>query len=354
MNSPSIEISGRAIGPGHPCYIIAELSANHGQNIEKARALVKAAADAGADAIKLQTYRADTITIDCDAPPFQVGKGSAWEGRRLYDLYEEAHTPWEWHQELFDEAEKVGLHCFSSPFDPTAITLLENLNSPAYKIASFEIVDHDLIRRCAATGKPLIISTGMASREEVGEAVEVARAAGCQELALLRCVSSYPAPPEEMNLATIQDLRNSFGCPVGLSDHTLGTAIPVAAATLGAAIIEKHLTFRRADGGPDSHFSLEPEEFAEMVKAVHDATASIGQVSYEITEAQKSSRAFRRSLFAVKDIAQGEILTAENIRSIRPGNGLLPKHLPEVLGKTALTQIPFGTPLSWDHIGTNS
>lgn len=354
MNHPTIEISGQTIGAGHSCYIIAELSANHGQSIEKAKSLVRAAAEAGADAIKLQTYRADTITIDCDAPPFQVGKGSAWEGRRLYDLYEEAHTPWEWHKELFEEAAKHGLHCFSSPFDPTAITLLEDLNSPAYKIASFEIVDHDLIRRCAATGKPLIISTGMASREEVGEAVDVARAAGCEELALLRCVSSYPAPPEEMNLATIQDLRESFACPVGLSDHTLGTAIPVAAATLGACIIEKHLTFRRADGGPDSHFSLEPEEFAEMVKAVHDATASIGQISYEVTDAQQSSRAFRRSLFAVKDIEQGEVLTEENIRSIRPGDGLLPKHLPEVLGKTALTKIPFGTPLSWDHVETSS
>ncbi len=354
MNHPSIEISGRTIGMGQPCYIIAELSANHGQSLEKAKSLVRAAAEAGADAIKLQTYRADTITIDCDAPPFQVGKGSAWEGRRLYDLYEEAHTPWEWHRDLFEEAAAVGLHCFSSPFDSTAITLLEELDTPAYKIASFEIVDHDLIRRCAKTGKPVIISTGMASREEVSEAVEVARAAGCQELALLRCVSSYPAPPEEMNLATIQDLWDSFACPVGLSDHTLGTAIPVAAATLGATIIEKHLTFRRADGGPDSHFSLEPEEFAEMVKAVHDATASIGQVSYEITEAQTSSRSFRRSLFAVKDIAQGEILTEENIRSIRPGDGLPPKHLPEILGKTAKTAIPFGTPLTWEHLESSS
>lgn len=354
MNHSSIEISGRPIGSGHPCYIIAELSANHGQSIEKAKSLVRAAAESGADAIKLQTYRADTITIDCDAPPFQVGKGSAWEGRRLYNLYEEAHTPWEWHQELFDEAAAAGLHCFSSPFDATAITLLEELNAPAYKIASFEIVDHDLIRRCAETGKPLIISTGMASKEEVKEAVDIARSAGCRELSLLRCVSSYPAPPEEMNLATIQDLRDSFGCPVGLSDHTLGTAIPVAAATLGAAIIEKHLTFRRAAGGPDSHFSLEPEEFTEMIKAVREATASIGRVSYEITEAQKSSRTFRRSLFAVKDIEKGETLTHDNVRSIRPGDGLLPKYLPDVIGKSALARIPFGTPLSWDQIETQT
>ncbi|MEJ6580848.1 MAG: pseudaminic acid synthase [Akkermansiaceae bacterium] len=348
MNTP-FQIAGRKIGPGQPCYIIAELSANHGQSIDKAKALIKAAAEAGADAIKLQTYRADTITIDCDNEHFMIGKGTAWEGQRLFDLYHEAHTPWEWHEELFRDAQSHGLHCFSSPFDPTAIDLLEDLDAPAYKIASFEIVDHDLIARCAATEKPLIISTGMATCEEVSEAVEVARANGCKELALLKCVSSYPAPPEEMNLATMADLSQRFSCVAGLSDHTLGTAIPVAAATLGATIIEKHLTYRRADGGPDSHFSLEPEEFTQMVQAVRDAQTAIGGISYELTPAQESARHFRRSLFAVADIAEGELFTAENIRSIRPGNGLAPKHLPEILGKKARTKIAYGTPLTREH-----
>ncbi|GAA5495482.1 pseudaminic acid synthase [Rubritalea halochordaticola] len=346
----TIEIAGRKIGPGHPCYIIAELSANHGQKIDNALALVKVAKDAGADAIKLQTYRANTITIDCDTEPFMIRKGTSWEGRRLYDLYEEAHTPWEWHQAIFEEAAKHGLHCFSSPFDDTAVDFLENLNAPAYKIASFEIVDHGLIARCAATKKPMIISTGMASKEEIAEAVQVARDNGCTQLALLKCVSAYPAPPEEMNLSTIADLQQSFDCPAGLSDHTLGTTIPVAAATLGASIIEKHFTLRRADGGPDSHFSLEPHEFKDMVSSVRAAQSAIGTPSYQLTPSQEASRMFRRSLFAVKNIAAGETFTTENIRSIRPAHGLPPKDLPKILGKTATNFIPFGTPLSWDII----
>ena len=344
----NIEIAGRLIGPEHPCYLIAELSANHGHRIENALKLIRAAREAGADAIKLQTYRADTITLDCESPPFQIGEGTAWEGRRLYDLYEEAHTPWEWHEELFAEARKLDLHCFSSPFDLTAVDFLENLGTPAYKIASFEIVDHELIAGCARTGKPMIISTGMAAKEEISEAVQVARDHGCSQLALLRCVSAYPAPPAEMNLSTIADLRDSFGCPAGLSDHTLGTAISVAAASTGASIIEKHLTLDRSAGGPDAHFSLEPDEFALMVRAVRDAQEAIGRPSYDLTESQKASRMFRRSLFSARDIKAGEAMTAENVRSVRPGHGLPPKHLPEVLGKTAKQDIPFGTPMSWD------
>lgn len=344
----NIEIAGRLIGPEHPCYLIAELSANHGHRIENALKLIRAAREAGADAIKLQTYRADTITLDCESPPFQIGEGTAWEGRRLYDLYEEAHTPWEWHEELFAEARKLDLHCFSSPFDLTAVDFLENLGTPAYKIASFEIVDHELIAGCARTGKPMIISTGMAAKEEISEAAQVARDHGCSQLALLRCVSAYPAPPAEMNLSTIADLRDSFGCPAGLSDHTLGTAIPVAAASTGASIIEKHLTLDRSAGGPDAHFSLEPDEFALMVRAVRDAQEAIGRPSYDLTESQKASRMFRRSLFSARDIKAGEAMTAENVRSVRPGHGLPPKHLPEVLGKTAKQDIPFGTPMSWD------
>ena len=346
--SHCIEIAGRKIGSAHPCYIIAELSANHGHKLENALTLVRVAKESGADAIKLQTYRADTITIDCDADLFMIGKGTAWEGQKLYDLYEEAHLPWEWHEAIFDEAKKLGLHCFSSPFDDTAVDFLEDLGTPAYKIASFELVDHGLIARCASTGKPMILSTGMASKEEVAEAVNVARDHGCDQLALLKCVSAYPAPAEEMHLSTINELSSQHHCPAGLSDHTLGITIPVAAATLGASIIEKHFTLRRSDGGPDSHFSLEPEEFKSMVQAVRDAQSAIGTPSYEVTPAQEASRQFRRSLFAVKDIAAGEQLTSENVRSIRPGHGLAPKHLGEVLGKTAVSPIPFGTPLTWE------
>lgn len=348
----SFEISGRKIGPTHPCYIIAELSANHGQKIENALALIKVAKEAGADAIKLQTYRADTITIDCDREEFMIKKGTAWEGQRLYDLYEEAHTPWEWHQAIFDEAAKQGLHCFSSPFDNTAVDFLESINAPAYKIASFEIVDQGLIAKVAQTGKPMIMSTGMASKQEVEEAVTVARDNGCTQLALLKCVSAYPAPADEMHLATMRDLSQSFDCPAGLSDHTLGITIPVVAASIGASIIEKHFTLRRADGGPDSHFSLEPHEFNEMVASVRDAQSAIGIPSYELTNSQVASRMFRRSLFAVKEIKAGEALTKENIRSIRPGHGLAPKHLNEVLTKTAAQDIPFGSPLSWDLLNS--
>lgn len=346
----TFEIAGKKIGPGHPCYIIAELSANHGQDIKNALDLVKVAKDAGADAIKLQTYRADTITIDCDNEYFKIKKGTAWEGQHLYDLYEEAHTPWEWHQAIFDEAAKHDLHCFSSPFDDSAVDFLENLNAPAYKIASFEIVDHALIAKVAQTSKPMIMSTGMASKEEISEAVQIARDNGCKQLALLKCVSAYPAPADEMHLSTIQDLSKSFDCPAGLSDHTLGITVPVAAASIGAAIIEKHFTLRRSDGGPDSHFSLEPHEFKEMVTSVRVAQSAISTPSYDLKSSEIASRAFRRSLFAVKDIKAGEALTKENVRSIRPGHGLEPKHLTEVITKTANTDIAYGTPINWEQL----
>ena len=345
-----IHIAGRRIGPGAPCYLIAELSANHGQRIETALELIAAAADAGADAIKLQTYRADTITLDCDGPYFRIGEGTAWSGRRLYDLYDEAHTPWEWHAELFAAARKHGLACFSSPFDDSAVDFLESLDCPAYKIASFEIVDHGLIRKAAATGKPLIISTGMASEREVEEAVQVAREAGAAGVALLKCVSAYPAPPEEMNLRTIPYLQERFGCPAGLSDHTLGIAVPVTAAALGACVIEKHLTLRRADGGPDSHFSLEPDEFRQLVDGVRTAEQSLGSPTFDLTESQRPSSQFRRSLFVAKPIAGGEVFTPENLRSVRPGHGLPPKHLPEILGRRAACDLAPGTPLEWSHV----
>ncbi len=350
----AIEIAGRKIGEGHPCYVIAELSANHSQDKGAALALVRAAAEAGADAIKLQTYRADTITLDCDAPCFRIGEGTAWEGRRLYDLYEEAHTPWEWHGELFAASAALGLPCFSSPFDATAVDFLESIDCPAYKIASFEIVDHALILKAASTGKPLIISTGMASEAEVAEAVGVAREAGAGGIALLKCVSAYPAPEEDMNLRTIPYLSSRFACPAGLSDHTLGILVPVTSVALGGCIIEKHLTMRRSDGGPDSHFSLEPEEFAEMVAGIRIAEKSAGSPTFDLTDSQRPSSQFRRSLFAAQDIAAGELFTETNIRSVRPGNGLPPKHLPEVLGLHATTDIAFGTPLAWEHVSGRS
>ncbi len=344
---PIFEIAGRAIGPDFQPYVIAELSANHGQDFEQALAIVRAAAGAGADAIKLQTYTADTLTIASDREDFRIGKGTIWEGRTLHDLYGEAFTPWDWQPRLKAEAEALGLHCFSSPFDPTAVEFLEGMNVPAYKIASFEIVDLPLIRRAAATGKPLIISTGMASREEIGEAMQAARASGATQLALLKCTSAYPAREETMNLRTIPDLARSFEVTVGLSDHTLGIAVPVAAVALGACIIEKHLTLSRATPGPDSAFSLEPHEFKQMVAAVRSAWAALGTVSYDPTPDEAATRVFRRSLYAVQDIPAGDIFTAENVRSIRPGYGLPPKHLDAILGATAASDIGRGEPLSW-------
>ncbi len=349
MISP-IRIGSRTVGPDAPVYVIAEMSANHGQDLAQARELVRAAKECGADAIKLQTYTADTLTLDCDAPPFLIGPGSLWEGRRLHELYREAFTPWEWQPVLKAEAEALGLDCFSSPFDETAVDFLEAMNVPAYKVASFELIDLPLIRRVAATGKPLILSTGMASFAEIAEAVRAFRTAGGRELALLKCTSAYPSPPEAMNLRTIVHLAESFAVPVGLSDHTRGVAAPVAAVSLGACIIEKHLTLARAAGGPDSAFSLEPGEFRAMADAVREATLALGSVSYEVTPAEEPSLRFRRSLFAVADIAAGDLLTKENVRSIRPADGLPPKFMPDLLGRRARHAMVRGTPLTWKSV----
>lgn len=345
-----IEIAGRRIGPGQPTYIIAEMSANHNQDFDQAVRIVRAAKEAGADAIKLQTYTPDTLTIDCDNEHFRIGKGTIWEGKNLYKLYAEAYTPWDWQPKLKKVADELGLHCFSTPFDNTAVDFLEKMGVPAHKIASFEMVDLPLLRRIAKTGKPVIMSTGMASLTEIEESVRTLREAGCRDLALLKCTSAYPAPPSEMNLRTIPDMSKHFGVPVGLSDHTMGVAVPVAAVTLGACIVEKHFTLDRKQPGPDSAFSLEPHEFKAMVEAIRAAEQALGDVRYEVTEREAASRVFRRSLFVVKDMKAGDVFTEENVRSIRPGYGLPPKHLPALLGRHASRDIERGTPISWELV----
>ena len=344
----SVSIQSRLVGPGEPAYVIAEISANHGNRYQDAVDLVHAAGEAGADAVKLQTFTADTITIDSDRPEFLIGGGSPWDGRRLYELYGEACMPWDWQPKLKAIADDLGLHLFSTPFDSTAVDFLEAMAVPAYKIASLELVDLPLIERVAQTGKPVIMSTGASTLDEIAEAVNAVRAAGNQALALMKCTSAYPAPLEEMNLVTIPHLAARFGLPVGLSDHSLGIAVPVAAVALGACIIEKHLTLSRSVVGPDSAFSLEPGEFKAMIEAVRAAETALGEVSYEITEHEATSRAFRRSLYVVSQVRAGEAFTSDNLRSIRPGNGLPPKHLDEVLGRSASRDIASGTPLSWD------
>lgn len=349
--SNHITIGNRRIGSGQRTYIIAEMSANHGQSFEKALALVEAASSAGADAIKLQTYTADTLTLDCNNDHFQI-KGTIWNGQSLHQLYSEACTPWEWQPKLKMAAENLGLHCFSSPFDATAVEFLETMNSPAYKIASFELVDLELIRQVARTGKPVLISTGMASLGEIAEAVSAFRGAGGRELALFKCTSAYPSPPEEMNLRTIPHLADAFDVPVGLSDHTLGIAVPTAAVAVGACMVEKHFTLSRADGGPDAPFSLEPAELKEMVSAIRTAEKALGGVDYTVSRKEEASRVFRRSLFATHDIPAGGELTSENVRSVRPGCGLPPKYLSAVLGRHARSDIPRGTPLSWDLLAS--
>jgi N-acetylneuraminate synthase len=348
-----IKIDGRAIGPGHPPYVIAELSGNHNGQLERALRLVDAAKEAGADAVKIQTYTADTITIDDDGPDFTIKEGP-WRGRRLYELYREAHTPWEWHPALFEYARKIGITCFSSPFDSTAIDLLEGLGAPAYKIASFELIDLPLIRYAAKARKPLIMSTGMASADEITDAVDAAKEGGASEIILLHCVSGYPTPAEEANLARISALAKAYSCPIGLSDHTLTIETAIAAVALGAVLIEKHFTMKREDGGPDAAFSLEPDEFAAMVQGARTAYSALGRAEYERAPSERGSTIFRRSLYAVKDIAKGEILTNSNVRSIRPGYGLPPKHLTELLGRRALRDISRGTPMSFDLVETRS
>ena len=329
--------------------IIAEVSANHNGNIERAETIVRAAADAGADAVKLQTYTADTLTIPCDNEYFRI-KGTLWEGRTLHDLYQEAYTPWEWHPRLIGLANELGLVCFSTPFDTTAVDFLEELNVPCHKVASFEVVDIPLLKKIASTEKPVIMSTGMANLEEIAEAVRTLRVNGTEELALLKCTSSYPAPPEEANLVTIPHLAATFDCIAGLSDHTMGSAVAVAAVALGARIVEKHFTLSRADGGPDSAFSMEPAEFKQMVQDIRTAEAALGKVNYSLTEKERESVVFRRSLFVVKDMKAGELFTDANVRSIRPGNGLHPRFLDTVLGCKAIMDITRGTPLAWGLI----
>jgi len=344
------QIGGRVIGAGQAVYVIAELSANHNQKFEQAVRIIEEAKRAGADAVKLQTYTADTITLKSDKEYFRVGGGTLWDGRNLHDLYAEAYTPWDWQPRLKKVANDLGLDVFSTPFDPSAVDFLEKMDVPAYKVASFELVDIPLIQKMACTGKPLIMSTGMATEDEIEEAVKAARDAGAAEIALLKCTSAYPAAPEEMNLRTIPELSRRFNVVAGLSDHTMGIAVPVAAVALGASIIEKHLTLSRSDPGPDSAFSLEPHEFKAMVDAVRVAEKALGQVHFGCSPKEANSRMFRRSLFVVQDVKRGEVFTAENVRSIRPAHGLHTRHLPEVLGKRAAANIERGTPLAWDLI----
>jgi pseudaminic acid synthase len=344
-----IEIGKKLVGPGHPTYVIAEMSANHGQKFDQAVEIVRAAKAAGADAVKLQTYTPDTMTIACSRPDFLI-KGTLWEGRNLHDLYLEAYTPWEWQPRLREIALELGIELFSSPFDSTAIDFLESMKVPAYKLASFELVDIPLIQKMAKTGKPLIMSTGMANLEEIDEAVQAARNAGATQIALLKCTSAYPAPVEEMNLRTIPELNQRFGVPVGLSDHTMGTAVPVAAVALGASIVEKHITLSRSNGGPDNAFSLEPHEFKATVDAIRMAEQGLGRVHFGFSPHEASSRVFRRSLFVVADVKRGDLFTDRNIRSIRPGHGLHTRYLPEILGRRAACDIERGTPLKWELV----
>ena len=344
-----MKIGNYNIDENSPAFIIAELSANHNGSIKTAIETIKAAKRAGADCIKLQTYTSDTMTIDCDKDDFII-KGTIWEGQNLYKLYQEAYTPWEWHQELFKVAKDEGLVCFSSPFDKTAVDFLETLNVPAYKIASFEITDIPLIEYVASKGKPIIISTGIANIEDIELAIEACKRNGNSNIALLKCTSSYPAPIEEANISMVKDLAERFNVISGLSDHTMGSTVPIVATALGAKIIEKHFIIDRSIGGPDASFSMNEEEFTEMVKAIREAENSIGKVDYKLTKKQKKGRDFSRSLYVVEDIKKGEIITEKNVRSIRPGFGLHPKFLPEVLGKRVTKSVYKGDPFSLNMI----
>lgn len=343
----TFSISGRQIGAAYKPYIIAEVSANHNGDLAKALQTIDAAADAGASAVKIQTYTADTMTIDCDLPDFQIN-GGLWDGYKLYDLYKWAETPYEWHKVLFDHARSRGITLFSTPFDESAVDLLESLGAPAYKVASFELTDTPLIRYIAATGKPMIMSTGMASLEEVSEAVEAARSGGCNELVLLHCISSYPAPMDQANIRQMASLKRAFGVTVGLSDHTLGTVASVAAVSLGACVIEKHFTLSRDDKGPDSEFSIEPDELRQLVDDADNAWAALGSEEFTRQKAEEPNRRFRRSLYFVNDLPAGHVICEQDIRRIRPGFGLAPKFYDEVLGRTLSAPVNRGTPVKWE------
>lgn len=350
---PQISIAERRIASDAPPYVIAEMSANHNGKLDNALRIISAAKLAGADAIKLQTYRPDTITLDVDSEQFKI-RGGLWDGRTLYDLYEQAHMPWDWHMPLFEHAKREGITIFSSPFDRTAVDLLEDLGAPAYKIASFEAVDLPLIKYVAATRKPMIISTGMADAEEIQEAVDAAREGGCAQLALLHCVSGYPAPAEDYNLQTIPDMARRFGTVIGLSDHTLDNITAIASVALGARIIEKHFTLDRSGGGPDDSFSLEPAGLKELCTGARTAWQSLGHVDYGRKSSEQGNAMFRRSLYIVKDVASGEAFTDDNLRSIRPGYGLAPKHLDHFIGRPASRTIKRGTPVTWDMIAQHN
>ena len=345
-----MKLSNKEIGRVNPCFIIAELSANHNGDIEVAKETIRAAKRAGADAIKLQTYTADTITLDVKSDYFKINQGTAWDGQYLYDLYLKAYTPWEWHKELFDLAKGEGLVCFSSPFDITAVDFLETLNVPVYKIASFEITDIPLIKYVASKGKPVIISTGIASIEDIELAIKTCKDEGNEDITILKCTSQYPAKPEDANLLTINDIEKKFNVKSGLSDHTLGIEAPVVAVALGAKVIEKHFILDKSVGGPDAHFSLDEKEFKEMVDAVRRAESMRGKVDYEMTEKKKKSREFSRSLFICENVKKGDLLTEHNIRSVRPSFGMHPKHYEEVLGRTFVKDYKKGTPLTFDTI----
>jgi len=352
MFSNEITLAGHKIGPGHRPFVIAEMSGNHNQSLERALAIVDAAADAGAHGLKIQTYTAETMTLDVSREGFVIAdRNSLWAGKSLYQLYQEAHTPWEWHEAIFQRCREKGLVGFSTPFDETAVDFLEELEVPCYKVASFENTDLPLIRRIAATGKPMIVSTGMATVSELDEMVRTAKEAGCRDLILLKCTSTYPATPENSHVRTIPHMRELFQCQVGLSDHTMGVGAAVAAVALGATVVEKHFTLRRTDGGVDSSFSLEPEEMRALVVESERAWQSLGQVSYGPLEKEKASLAFRRSLYVARDMKAGEAFTLENIRRIRPGAGLAPKYQDLVLGRHAQCDLAAGTPLSWDVVG---
>ncbi len=343
-------INGREIGKGFPPYIIAEMSGNHNGSIDRAISIIKQAKKSGADAVKLQTYTADTMTLNVEHPRFRVAGENPWDGEHLYELYRKASTPWEWHEELFNLGREIGITIFSSPFDSTAVDFLESLNAPAYKIASFELVDHELIKKCVSTGKPIIMSTGMASLEEISEAMDVANSAGAKDIALLKCTSAYPAPYQDMNLKTIPDLTERFNTLAGLSDHTLGIEVSIAAVALGASIIEKHFTLARTDGGVDSDFSIEPNELFTLTRSCRNTFLSLGDVTYNKSEIENSFKQYRRSLFIINDLKKGQMLTEKDVKSLRPGSGLEPKYLSDIIGKKLNQNVTRGTPVTWELV----